>query len=64
VKINNNGSWWDTKLKGNIERDRDTNVLLERAGWRVLRVWEHEPANIAADRVEETLLAVLHASRS
>src|SRR5262249_21603927 len=37
-----NRSYWQAKIDRNRERDRDTNVLLERAGWKCLRIWEHE----------------------
>jgi DNA mismatch endonuclease (patch repair protein) len=36
-------------------RDRENDALLTRRGWRVLRVWEHEPTADAASRVEAEL---------
>lgn len=47
----NNGAWWDSKLRRNVERDRETGEALREAGWKVLRVWEHEDPSIAADRI-------------
>ena len=47
-----NRSWWSDKLAGNVRRDRDTDERLERAGWAVVRVWAHEDAAEAADRIE------------
>ena len=47
-----NDTWWATKLRGNVRRDRDTDARLAEAGWLSLRVWEHEDAVAAADRVE------------
>ena len=47
-----NEEWWAAKLRGNVVRDRETDARLEAAGWRVVRVWEHEPADVAAARVE------------
>lgn len=42
-----NGTWWANKLDSNVARDRDTDSALEDAGWRVLRIWEHErPADV------------------
>lgn len=35
-------SFWAGKLRQNVERDRRGTAALEAAGWRVLRVWEHE----------------------
>ncbi len=47
-----NGGWWRRKLDANVERDRATDATLEAAGWTVIRIWEHEDAVAAADRVE------------
>src|SRR5882762_7020642 len=33
---------WSQKLAGNVERDRRQTLVLEAAGWRVLRFWECE----------------------
>jgi DNA mismatch endonuclease (patch repair protein) len=35
-------AFWRRKLVGNKTRDRVVNRVLRRAGWRVLRIWEHE----------------------
>lgn len=51
----NNAAWWETKLAGNVARDRDTDARLTAAGWRVLRFWEHQDPAAAADTVEEAL---------
>ena len=37
-----NRSYWAPKLKKNRERDKEADVSLRAAGWRVLRIWEHE----------------------
>lgn len=50
-----NSDWWTTKLTANRDRDADTDRLLDEAGWRVLRIWEHEAAEGAADKVEAAL---------
>ena len=47
-----NGDWWKAKLAANVERDRETDRALRAQGWLVIRVWEHEPAQTAADRIE------------
>ena len=54
-----NAVWWSTKLARNVERDRETDALLADAGWSVVRVWEHEPPDDAATRVQ----AVIEAAR-
>lgn len=50
-----NRGWWSAKLQRNVWRDRDTDALLEMAGWRVVRVWEHELVRDAVERVEAAL---------
>lgn len=54
-----NAEWWKTKLERNRARDVDTNIRLEAEGWKVIRVWEHEPAEAAAVRIA----ALVHARR-
>lgn len=39
-----NAEYWIPKLARNVQRDRQTDAILESAGWLVIRVWEHEPA--------------------
>lgn len=46
-----NAEFWRAKLRRNTERDRDTDARLRAEGWDVVRVWEHEDASSAADRV-------------
>jgi DNA mismatch endonuclease (patch repair protein) len=47
----NNAAWWRAKLEGNRARDRRTDQVLDAHGWRVVRVWEHEDPDKAAERV-------------
>lgn len=47
-----NAAWWATKIARNIERDRETDTHLAELGWKVVRIWEHENPECAADRVE------------
>jgi DNA mismatch endonuclease (patch repair protein) len=39
-----NRSFWKRKFARNQARDRLVNRTLRRAGWQVLRIWEHELA--------------------
>ena len=55
VPVKNNANWWDAKLKENVNRDRNTDLLLQEAGWSVLRFWEHEDPERAATRVGDVL---------
>lgn len=50
-----NGDWWATKLARNVDRDRETNELLTAAGWLIVRVWEHESIEGAAERIQLAL---------
>jgi DNA mismatch endonuclease (patch repair protein) len=57
-----NAGWWEAKILKNRSRDRETNVRLQEAGWRVVRIWEHEPPDQAATHLLETV-AVLRGDR-
>lgn len=46
-----NATFWREKIETNRRRDADTDRRLHEAGWEVVRVWEHEPALEAAERV-------------
>lgn len=46
-----NSSYWKAKLQRNRSRDQRVNIALQTAGWRVLRIWEHESAESAASRI-------------
>jgi DNA mismatch endonuclease, patch repair protein len=46
-----NTAFWVEKVETNRRRDRDTDAKLREAGWRSLRVWEHEDPTAAAERV-------------
>jgi DNA mismatch endonuclease (patch repair protein) len=37
-----NAEFWRSKLLRNLERDRRVNEELDRLGWLVVRIWEHE----------------------
>jgi DNA mismatch endonuclease, patch repair protein len=37
-----NKKYWDAKIRRNIKRDRRTRAELRGAGWKVLRIWEHD----------------------
>src|SRR3989344_4366639 len=34
--------YWLAKIKNNIQRDRRNRAKLRKAGWKGLRIWEHE----------------------
>ena len=47
-----NTEWWVEKIADNVKRDADKTRALEKEGWAVIRVWEHDivapPARLAA----------------
>ena len=50
-----NSAWWREKLEANVARDRNTDEVLQRLGWSVVRIWEHEEPESAADLIAATL---------
>ncbi len=42
VRPRSRTEFWESKLAGNVARDRAQTLGLEAQGWRVLRFWEHE----------------------
>jgi DNA mismatch endonuclease (patch repair protein) len=55
----NNAAFWRKKLAANRARDRRVNRALRVAGWRVLRIWEHELARQREARLVTRLLRFL-----
>lgn len=49
-----NAEFWRAKIVTNKERDQDTDKRLRAAGWKVLRVWAHEPPEQAANRIAKS----------
>ena len=47
-----NSWYWVEKIATNKARDAETDELLVAAGWRVVRVWEHEDAEAMALDIE------------
>jgi DNA mismatch endonuclease (patch repair protein) len=52
-----NTSYWEPKLTRNVDRDRRVDESLSGAGWRVIRIWEHEPVDEAALAIANALVA-------
>ncbi len=46
-----NTDYWVPKLHRNAERDERVTRALVEAGWKVIRVWEHEEPTQAAAKV-------------
>ena len=58
-----NREWWIDKLATNRTRDTDTDERLRAEGWTVLRFWEHEDPDAAAEAVAAELRALRAADR-
>lgn len=52
-----NRPYWAQKFRRNVERDFRVNDALAAEGWRVVRVWEHEDPNEAAQLIRRALRA-------
>lgn len=53
-----NAQFWREKIETNRARDADTNRRLQTSGWRVVRIWAHESADEAAQRIENIVRAL------
>jgi DNA mismatch endonuclease (patch repair protein) len=52
--------FWNEKISGNQARDAETNEALRDAGWLVIRVWEHEDPEQAAEDVAKAVQSRQH----
>jgi DNA (cytosine-5)-methyltransferase 1 len=55
-----NQNYWKMKVKRNRKRDEAVNELCEKAGWKVLRIWEHDVVRnpkVAAGKLTRLLRA-------
>lgn len=57
VAAKSNALWWASKIARNVERDQDTMQQLSRAGWLVLRFWEHEDSAAVANKIAAAVTA-------
>ena len=51
-----NTHYWLPKLARVKARDRKVRRLLTRAGWTVVRLWEHVPPELSADLIRRVLV--------
>ena len=57
-----NRDYWQAKIGGNKARDQIVRRALRRAGWRVLRIWEHELARKNEKRLLRRIQRALDAN--
>lgn len=50
-----NSQYWSPKLQRNVERDRLADAALQKDGWTVIRIWEHESLADAVNKVRAAL---------
>ena len=55
VAPKSNLAYWEPKMERNIERDKLANRNLRLAGWKVIRIWTHVPADEAVDLIVRAL---------
>ena len=59
-RIGTNQKYWRSKIKRNMERDKEVNESLQNDGWLVLRFWEKEilsQTEFCVNKIEEALKA-------
>lgn len=44
-----NRDWWKKKIDQNRLRDQNTDEILQEAGWKVYRFWEHDSTEMIVD---------------
>jgi DNA mismatch endonuclease (patch repair protein) len=53
-----NAAYWRAKIASNVARDQRTDRAFADAGWCMVRVWEHESAQLAAERIEQIVASI------
>lgn len=46
-----NPEYWGPKIEANRRRDVETTERLRNAGWTVMRFWEHDDSEVAAEAI-------------
>lgn len=49
----NNAEWWQTKLQGNVDRDKRKDLDLVELGWTPVHFWEHQPVDLISSIIVE-----------
>jgi DNA mismatch endonuclease (patch repair protein) len=53
-----NVPYWTAKIKRNKERDREVTRASKKAGWEVVRLWEHDLKKRPGRAVEKVMAAL------
>jgi DNA mismatch endonuclease, patch repair protein len=57
------GTFWKAKIERNRRRDRQNFRKLRSAGWKVVRIWEHEVISDVEACVDRIISALPYAKR-
>lgn len=52
-----NAGYWEAKIALNRDRDQRQTAALVSHGWQVVRIWEHDPSDVAAAVVAAAVAA-------
>jgi DNA mismatch endonuclease, patch repair protein len=52
-----NAEFWRMKIERNQQRDAETTTQLEKAGWKVIRIWEHENPQEASEKIYNIIVS-------
>ncbi len=57
--VETNHEFWDTKIRKNMDRDRQVNLQLESMGWIVLHFWDTEISKNIGECIQAVREAIL-----
>lgn len=67
VMPKSNVEYWEAKIRGNQQRDRDAIIMLQEAGWNVITIWECSlTASLfleTIDKIEDVIILQPHNKR-
>ena len=58
-KISKNREYWIKKIERNIARDKETQAILQLAGWTVMRFWHKEVIQQLQKCIEQVEIVIL-----
>lgn len=53
-----NADFWETKIKRNIERDKQVNAQLENDGWVLIRFWDRDIKSNLDECIKKVIMQV------
>lgn len=54
-----NREFWETKISGNIQRDKETYSRLAQSGWKVIEIWQCQLKPKTKDQTLQNLITEL-----